>query len=611
MSSPPRRPPWLFAVPFALVVAGLAGWLLLSDEQPVSSPGGAPAGATSGAGPVTPRVDVAPPPRHPGGAGRAPGGGTAADPGASDAGQAAADPGPDAGTMIVGRVVDPDGRPIPGAQVLAGGLRGEELGPLIALADGAGRFTLDAPPPTGLLEVVAERFARRVLSLEPGAGPLEVVLAPARAIEGRVVADEDERPLGGASVEGESATWRNRARTGPDGRFRFDDAPDEQAVLVVTFDGRKGAVVEAAEAALVRLSLGRALRGLVVDPTGVPVAGAMVFVIGADQLGHPHAARSDERGRFEVTGVGEDEAFAVLAFGVAPGGEELGTPLDLAWIEAGAGDEFTTTLQRARVVELRGAPADAPLALVPLACPPGVPAGAPRGGRRVGAALRFEGIVPGAWQLEAGGQAVGPFVEVPPGDPAVPVVVEWPADAADPARPAGPPRMGPLRVRVVDEVRRPVTGATVVVSVSGGDGGQHVRQTGPDGLVEWSQPPAGVLVVSASVPGRVLVTLVTLDGAATGEVELVLARPVTLEGRVRLPAPGGAAYVTLHGPDGAVLRSTETQPDGRFKLTDLAPGPALLEVTGDGCVPVELQVELPLTGELLVPLEAMGELHEH
>lgn len=607
MPTPARRPPWLLALPIVLLVAALAGWLLLAEEQ-APPPVVSPSVATERPGVDAPRVDVRPPTDGPGS--QATGTRTPHADAISRRDDPTLSPATGAEAVVTGRVIEADGRPIPGAQVIAGGLRGEELGPVIALADGGGRFTLDEVPPTGLLEFVAERFARRVLSVEPGAGPLEVVLAPARAIEGQVVAAEDDRPLAGAMVEGESASWRNRARTSPDGRFRFTDAPDEQATLVVTLAGRKGAVVEAADAAVVRLSLGRAIRGLVVDPAGAPVPGAMVFVVGADQLGHPHAARSDDRGRFEVTGIGDDEAFAVLAFGFL-GGEELGTPLDLSWIEAGEGEEVTTTLLRARTVEVRGAPADVLAALVPVACPPGVPAGAPRAGQRAGATLRFEGLVPGAWQLEVGGRAVGPIVEVPAGDPRQPVTVDWPADAARPAN--GPPvaRVGPVRVRVVDETGRPVQGATVVVS-GAGEGGQQVRQSGPDGLVEIGEPPPGLLVVSASVPGRVLVAPVTLDDASPpGDVQLTLARPVTLEGRVRMPAAGGAAYVTLHAPDGAVLRAAQAQPDGRFKLIDLPPGPAMIEVVGDGCVPVELQVELPLTGELVIPLEPMGELHEH
>ncbi len=598
----------MLALPVVLLVAGLAGWLLLADEAPPppTTPSGAPTAASGqGSTPAT-----TPPSRlTPGAKGEGlldrPAA-TGRDPGATVSGGAASP----ADVVVTGRVIDPDGRAIPGAEVIAGGLRGEELGPVIAVADGAGRFTLDALPPTGLIEVVAARFARRVVALDPGAGPLEVVLAPARTIEGQVLAVESDRPLEGALIEGESASWRNRARSGADGRFRFDDAPDEEATLVVTLAGRKGAVVEARAATTVHLSLGRPIRGVIVDPSGAPVPHAMVFVVGADQLGHPHPALADEGGRFELTGIGDDEGFAVLAFAFVDG-EELGTPLDLSWIEPGMGDEVTTRLERTRVVEVHGAPSDgALLALVPLSCPPGVPAGTPRAGRRDGAALRFEGVIPGAWQLERGGRAVGPIVDVPVGDPSLPIRVDLPPEAARAVGPAGP-RVGPVRVRVTDETGRPVQGATVVVSSGVGGGSQQVRQSGPDGLIELLEPPPGVLVVSASVPGRVLVTPVTLDDASPpGEVRLTLARPVALQGRVRMPAPG-AAFVTLHGPDGAVLRALEVQPDGRFEVTGLPPGPLMLEVVGDGCAPLELQVELPLTGELVIPLEPMGELHEH
>ncbi|MCO5172237.1 MAG: carboxypeptidase-like regulatory domain-containing protein [Planctomycetes bacterium] len=609
MPTPTRRPPWLLAAPPVALVAALAGWLLLADD-------GAPVGPTRtgverpGDGRTGPAVEPLAPGRQ-----------GPARPATGAAGAGAATSGGDAGPVVAasdgpvvidGRVIDPDGRPIPGAQVIAAGLRGEELGPVIAVADAAGRFRLDALPPTGLLEVVAERFARRVLALEPVARALDVVLAPARGLKGRVVAAEDERPLGGALVEGEAASWRARVKTGPDGWFAFDDVPDgERAALVVTAAGRQGVVVEEAEAALVRLSLGRGVRGRVVGPDGAPVAGAVVFVLGADQLAHPHATRADADGRWEATGLGEDEACAVLAFGAA-GGEELATPFDLVWLDPPGGpapDELLTTLSRLRVVEVRGAPAEVAAALVPVSCPPGVPAGAPRAGRRAGDALRFEAVVPGAWQLEVRGRPVGEAIDVPVGDPAQPVVVAWPAGVDGPVAPLAR-RPGVLRVRVLDETGRPVVGATVVVAAMGSDD-QEVRQTGRDGVAEVADPPGGLLMLSAHVPGRVLVAPATWDAPGAGLAELVLARPVELAGVVRAPVPGAHAFVTVHAPDGSVLRSVQAQPDGRFRMTDLPPGPVLVEVHADGCAPRELQVQLPLAGELVVPLEAMGDEHDH
>lgn len=605
-----RRPPWLLAVPPVVLVAALAGWLLLSDDS---------GSATGPAGPA-PTVDRPQRPARPGpltpdrpGTGVRPGTGAAGGgdrPAAGDPARAVE--GTDGPVVIDGRVIDPDGRPIPGAQVIAAGLRGEELGPVIAVADGAGRFRLDALPPTGLLEVVAERFARRVIALEPVARALDVVLAPARVLAGRVVAAEDERPLPGALVEGESATWRARARTGPDGRFGFDDLPDgERAAFVVTADGRRGLVVEEAAAALVRLELGRAVRGQVVDPEGAPVPGAVVFVLGADQLAHPHTTRADRDGRWQVTGLGDDEACAVLAFG-SVGGVELGTPLDLAWLDPPAGptpEELLTTLCHLRAVEVRGAPPGLAVALVPVSCPPGVPAAAPRAGRPAGDALRFDAVVPGAWQLEVRGRPVGEALEVPMGDPAQPVVFTWPADATGSAAPVAR-RSGVLRVRVLDETGRPVVGATVVVAAAGGDE-QEVRQTGRDGLAEVVDPPGGLLMISAHVPGRVLVAPATWEAAGPGQAELVLARPVELAGVVRAPVAGAHVFVTVHAPDGSVLRSLQVPPDGRFRITDLPPGPVLVEVHADGCAPRELQVQLPLAGELVVPLEVMGDEHDH
>jgi hypothetical protein len=193
------------------------------------------------------------------------------------------------------------------------------------------------------------------------------------------------------------------------------------------------------------------------------------------------------------------------------------------------------------------------------------------------------------------------------GEPASRVVVEWPAaPAPDPQTSA--PRRGVLRVRVIDETGRPVPGASVVVS--GGDEHQE-HQTGPDGLAAFSDPPGGVLTITASVPGRVLVAPKTWDEPGVGQTELTLAKPVTLAGVVRFPVAGVTARVSVETPDGTVLRTVQTGPDGRFKIADLPPGPGVIHVDADGCTPLRSEVTLPLAGELALPLEVEKELHEH
>src|SRR5690606_8552249 len=112
----------------------------------------------------------------------------------------------DAAPPLRGRVQSSEGAPIAGASIAAGQLASGVRGWVLATSDANGRFTLAARelPPSKLLEVGAQGWATRVVSVlpdegvDPASGPREelvVILLPCRALTGRVVAAEDGRPL--------------------------------------------------------------------------------------------------------------------------------------------------------------------------------------------------------------------------------------------------------------------------------------------------------------------------------------------------------------------------------------------------------------------------------
>lgn len=148
-----------------------------------------------------------------------------------------------------------------------------------------GHFAAKALPP-GRYSVLAQQgLGRRatVVGLEvPGAGPVELVLTGAGRLIG-VVHDADAQPVEGASV---TLGWpsglnevKRTARTGPDGRFEFDDLlPAEvrvQAQLDDLFSEETGTYV--APGATVEVVLVTAAQGrLVITLTGAPMDKVMV-----------------------------------------------------------------------------------------------------------------------------------------------------------------------------------------------------------------------------------------------------------------------------------------------------------------------------------------------
>ncbi len=265
-----------------------------------------------------------------------------------------------------GRIVDPEGRPVPGARVEAFGFQGWVTSMsrrdflrrgLVAWStetDAAGRFVLPEAPRDGLRFVLRfldpDLAPRQLVNLPTVPGRTrdlgDVVLESGYAIEGRVL-DERGAPIGGAVVRVHPASSVGFGRsapdplpmapatTGDDGRFRLDrvpagrvrlhaDAPGAEARWSGLVDGDTGDVVRDVE---LRLPPARMLRGRVVDEGRRAVRGARVTAtarIGSGSAGpndrFEAEVRSDAVGAFalEVPQEVETLRVEVVADGYLP-----------------------------------------------------------------------------------------------------------------------------------------------------------------------------------------------------------------------------------------------------------------------------------------------------
>jgi protocatechuate 3,4-dioxygenase beta subunit len=208
-------------------------------------------------------------------------------------------------SVVEGRTVDPDGKPVPGARLFLNPTGPAAMGAGIVMFttasmkeatsgdDGAFRVA-DVPP--GSFELKAEASGRQMAemsNLEVRAGQdlkgVEVVLPPGAVIEGRVLASG--RPVPGAQVEPvepETSMARMiirsaRATADGDGYYRLDGIAPGARTFQAESKGFRKAVrdleVRAGGNALdFSLEAGVEITGRVVDDAGAPVAAALVVL---------------------------------------------------------------------------------------------------------------------------------------------------------------------------------------------------------------------------------------------------------------------------------------------------------------------------------------------
>lgn len=242
------------------------------------------------------------------------------------------------GVAVEGQVVDPEGRPVSGAEVsvseagssMRAVLRQHVDPPPPILTGPDGFFRIEDRRPGETLNLGAYRAGYAAAGVPgvqvPSDKPVRIVLQPTSAVEGRVV-DPDGRPIAGATVFAFASDPMRMGRfrfdgpSGPgpatsdeDGLFRVEGvepgtievraaAAGYQAAQIKNLEARPGQDLKGVE---VVLSPGAVVEGRVLSPSGRPVAGARVAVAELESRGgqfNPSGAISDGEGRYRMDGI--------------------------------------------------------------------------------------------------------------------------------------------------------------------------------------------------------------------------------------------------------------------------------------------------------------------
>ncbi len=242
----------------------------------------------------------------------------------SDAGDAGAAPSaeraaPEVRTLL-GRTLDPFGRPVPGVRVSyfnEADEDGEQAPSTVSGNDGS--FSIDARALSGYLRSTDPAYVGLLdaaVHPAPRAGPVTLVVAERRRLRGRVQ-DPSGQPIEGATLS-LTLAFDPRAlldapsfasfpttlvtRSAAGGHFDLRDRPAQVALTLrverVGYRPYTASLPRTPGPALQIVTLERlpavasALRGEVLDPAGRPVSGAWIACLGS-------TARSDDLGRFQ------------------------------------------------------------------------------------------------------------------------------------------------------------------------------------------------------------------------------------------------------------------------------------------------------------------------
>lgn len=245
---------------------------------------------------------------------------------------------------VRGRVVDPKGNPVPGAEIAGfheNPDAGEEL--IHVVADREGRFRIDHVPAHVKVELSASRgesVTAAPAMFTAGGEPITLTIGPGHSVAliGRVK-DTSSRPIAGATIRVSARKFGGRqvmpieqitvafddegrtiVRSGPDGRFRTPRhlRPDMQYRVEAEADGYAPATTEWIAATdrafqsfppvvLQPILTTRTVLGRVVDSGGRPVAGVSILQSG-DGPARTRATTGPD-GRFRLPGVYRGPAF--------------------------------------------------------------------------------------------------------------------------------------------------------------------------------------------------------------------------------------------------------------------------------------------------------------
>jgi hypothetical protein len=424
------------------------------------------------------------------------------------------------------------------------------------------------------------------LAVAPASSPSAVVIEagppePAPEIRGRIL-NADGASVEGATVRLVSAAAPYRVyqetKTDRAGAFFFAHVGGWR-VRVVADHGSDGVVTsaelrvtseESLELTLV-LSPAGAVRGVVVDAQGRPVAGAVVSVDGLPWI---VSASSDAQGAFVLTTV-PDEATGLVA--VARGFRTAHASIAAREQDRELVVRIVLTAANpvaGRVEDDAGNPISASV----VAC------------EDTAAEARVQSGADGAFEL-------------PPSAIGCNAVAEHLEFAASPPQPVVEGRRLVLRLGaggaiqgvVVDESGAVVTPFVVGIEsftpIRGRGGERHGSHNfdDPGGAFRWDKLAPGSYVLTASAAGKPPSRSASIDvqaGATTSGVRIVLAKGGVLVGRVSEPGGAAVAGADLHfDAVSGVLESkasATTDGAGRYRLDGAPEGPLTVRVHKDG-----------------------------
>ncbi len=530
-----------------------------------------------------------------------------------------------AGMPVEGRITDPQGRPVEGAQVAIWGVEpGPYLPPLGRSISGAdGRFLLRDLQRGSLLDLsiskagYAPKRIRRVAV--PTTEPLHVELVPARVLTGRVVGPRGEpvpraridslesREIRIGAASSRSTGIGSLGSTDDNGRFRLDHLEEGTLDLRFAAPGYKSRKISGLDPwqqggspleVILELEQGEAIEGRATGGQGEPIPDAHVTA----HSKHPStdsgwSATSDADGHYRLGGL-DPGLYTVVA--VRPSGEQASAKidvqpginqLDLA-LPSGVDDD-----RRAPQVEpgavltghLRGfAPEELRDLLISarLRREPGEKGISPgRSGYVSGESYRLAGLTPGEWKVTASatrGQTVEGSVEIKPGMDSATLDLE---------APAGLTLSGHLRVDGTA-----LSGARIVAQCKDGTTvSRGETQSAYDGSFRIGGLRPGRFQVVVSSPGgigfsRALdlkqdrdIPFNIATGALTGHILTAAGQPVT-DAVVAIDGDDSSLGTGFTGP------SVDSDEQGSFTVRRLAAGSYRITVRKDGFAPAESRI---------------------
>ena len=531
-----------------------------------------------------------------------------------------------------GLVVDPGGRPVPGAavrvaaatgrgrsQALAPRALAEEAAGDRATTDERGRFTFAQLPAAELdLEVEKTGFAgARFSGLKVPIAGSEVdlgtiTLRPGAVVRGRVVGPGG-RPVPGAAIHEVRDPARREAlaraladqepaaRSSASGNFALSERPEGVPTsLLVLAEGFRPAAVRGvrpptAEPLVVTLEEAFTLRGRVLGADGEPIAEAEVYFLWQDALPEEEAGlpvgpslawseRTDLDGRFVLEGLPRGKAeISIVADGNVPLESE---PVSLPGPDPAA--ELTFVLERGALLEGWVATSD-------------------------GQAVRGAKVVVGSVAALTDDEGFYALAGAAPGSVEIELVhphyarvrkrqdLVAGANRLDFELPAGQEVSG----RVVDERGTPVVGARVHLrSASRFERREYRARSLDDGDFRLAPVADGSYVLGAAGGGYPHATssdAVVVAGEPVADLEVVLARGADLVGRVVGLEREELWSLEVEAKDaGGESRAAELDLTGHYALRNLALGS--WQVTGrlrGGERQAQERVELRHSGEVV------------